>query len=291
MKIGILFIATGRYICFWKDFYKACEKYLLKNHEKTYFLFTDAELKKIPENVVLVKHNCLGWPNETLLRFETFLKVEKELEKMDYIYFINGTMKPVSEVGDEILPTEEQGLMTVENQWRYKEEPDSYINYERNPESTAYIPYGTKHKDVMGGFNGGTSRAFLKMAHELAVNTRKDLDKGIIAVFHDESHLNKYILDKNVLILSPNYGILEFNPLWESSYNYWNKDNLEEFQKDIKMIILNKNSPRYGGFDYMRSISGKKSFTVKDYFRGFFRKAFNFMKNKIMKPMLKKVKK
>ena len=31
MKIGILFIATGRYICFWKDFYKACEKYLLKN--------------------------------------------------------------------------------------------------------------------------------------------------------------------------------------------------------------------------------------------------------------------
>ncbi len=60
MKIGILFIATGRYICFWKDFYKACEKYLLKNHEKTYFLFTDAELKKIPDNVVLVKHNCLG---------------------------------------------------------------------------------------------------------------------------------------------------------------------------------------------------------------------------------------
>ena len=101
----------------------------------------------------------------------------------------------------------------------------------------------------------------------------------------------KYILDKNVLILPPNYGILEFNPLLESSYNYWNKDNLEEFQKDIKMIILNKNSPRYGGFDYMRSLSDKKSFTVKDYFRGFFRKAFNFMKNKIMKPMLKKVKK
>ena len=56
MKIGILFIATGRYICFWKDFYKACEKYLLKNHEKTYFLFTDAELKKITVLAGQMKH-------------------------------------------------------------------------------------------------------------------------------------------------------------------------------------------------------------------------------------------
>lgn len=289
MKIGILFIATGRYICFWKNFYKSCEKYFLTNHEKTYFLFTDAELKKIPSNVILIKHNHLEWPYETLLRFETFLKAEEQLQGMDYIYFINGTMKPVSKIGEEILPSKEQGLMVVENQWHYKIDPDKFKSYERNPLSTAYIPYGTTRQNVIGGFNGGTSEAYLEMIHKLAESTQKDLKNNIIAILHDESHLNKYILDKNVLTLPPNYGILEFNPLWESVYP--NKENLKEFQKNKKMIILNKNSPRYGGPDYMRGVTNKKEFSFLTYFGGFFRKSKNFIKNQIIKSVLIKVKK
>lgn len=288
MKIGILFIAAGRYICFWKDFYKSCEKYLLTNHEKTYFLFTDADIKKIPANVVLIKHDPLGWPYETLLRFETFLKAEDQLKEMDYIYFINGTMKPVAKIGDEILPSKEEGLMVVQNQWHYKIDPDKFQSYERNPQSTAYIPYGTTRQNVIGGFNGGTKEAYIEMIHKLAENTQKDLKNGIIAVLHDESHLNKYILDKKVLTLPPNYGILEFNPLWESFYA--NKENLKEFQNDIKMIILNKNSPRYGGPDYMRGITDKKEFSFFTYIEGFLRKSKNFVKNRIVKTLLIKVK-
>ena len=40
-KTAILYIATGRYIVFWKDFHRACEKFFLPHHEKTYFVFTD----------------------------------------------------------------------------------------------------------------------------------------------------------------------------------------------------------------------------------------------------------
>jgi len=50
-KIGILYICTGKYDIFWKDFYLSCEKYLLndidengnKKFEKHYFVWTDAE--------------------------------------------------------------------------------------------------------------------------------------------------------------------------------------------------------------------------------------------------------
>ena len=43
MKIGILYIGIGRYICFWKDFYDSCEKFLIPEAEKHYYVFTDNE--------------------------------------------------------------------------------------------------------------------------------------------------------------------------------------------------------------------------------------------------------
>lgn len=42
-RIGILYIATGRYYVFWEDFYKSAEKYFLPNLEKQYFIFSDYE--------------------------------------------------------------------------------------------------------------------------------------------------------------------------------------------------------------------------------------------------------
>ena len=41
MKIGILYICTGKYEIFWKDFYLTCEKYFISEAEKHYFIFTD----------------------------------------------------------------------------------------------------------------------------------------------------------------------------------------------------------------------------------------------------------
>ncbi len=41
-KVAILYIALGRYITFWKDFYESCEKHL-GPCEKQYFVWTDNE--------------------------------------------------------------------------------------------------------------------------------------------------------------------------------------------------------------------------------------------------------
>ena len=76
-KIGILYIATGRYITFWNEFYKRCEKFFCNDHQKQYFLFTDANNVSVKNNVKIIQHKYLGWPEETLMRFDTFLKVEK----------------------------------------------------------------------------------------------------------------------------------------------------------------------------------------------------------------------
>jgi histo-blood group ABO system transferase len=57
-----------------------------------------------------------------------------------------------------------------------------------------------------GGFNGGTKEQYLKMAQKLATNIRLDYDKNIIAVWHDESHINRYFIDNPpTKILDPGY--------------------------------------------------------------------------------------
>ena len=44
MKVGILYICTGKYIVFWEEFYKSCQKYFLtlipQHYYKIFFLST-----------------------------------------------------------------------------------------------------------------------------------------------------------------------------------------------------------------------------------------------------------
>lgn len=55
IKIAVLYIVTGRYTCFWNEFYESCEKYLLNDAEKKYFVFTDAEYLDYEENENILK--------------------------------------------------------------------------------------------------------------------------------------------------------------------------------------------------------------------------------------------
>lgn len=41
-KVAVLYICTGKYDVFWKDFYISYEKYFLPDCEKHYYVFTDA---------------------------------------------------------------------------------------------------------------------------------------------------------------------------------------------------------------------------------------------------------
>lgn len=77
MKIGILYICTGKYDIFWKDFYLSSEKHLFKNHEKHYFVFTDSQNifdAEKNENIHVIHQDNLGWPDNASMRYHIFLK-------------------------------------------------------------------------------------------------------------------------------------------------------------------------------------------------------------------------
>ena len=212
MTIAILYICTGRYNQFFSEFYKSCEKYFLSGIEKQYFVFTDKLNLSDAENVHLIKKECAGFPADSLFRFEMFLNIKSELSKFNYIYFFNSNALFLQPVGTEILPNSSEKLVAAE--WPGKRKPfkwSAFYPYERNKKSTAYIPpfEQKKYTYYMGGINGGISSDYIQLIEKLANNIRTDYNNGIIAIVHDESHLNKYLRSHTCKTLSSEYCMPE----------------------------------------------------------------------------------
>ena len=160
--------------------------------------------------------------------------ISSSLESIDYVYFCNANLI-INEVIDEnIFPDLGQDMVGVNHPGQYRQN-NTEFTYDRNPDSLAYIPLGEGKYYYQGCLFGGTKDACLKMSKQLQENIDIDLNKDIIALWHDESHLNKYFLNNPPKTLDPSYA----NP--EAFYIPFNK----------KIIQLDKN--KLGGHDFLRS--------------------------------------
>lgn len=234
MKIGVLLICTGKYNIFFNSLYDSCEKYFLPNHKKTYYVFTDGEIKK-NDNIVKINQENLGWPYNTLRRFQMFNRIEEDLKNEDYLFFFNANMAFVDYVNEEVIPKKENNFLMGVNHPGFFNTPNTNFTYERRNNSVFYIPFGEGKYYYQGCFNGGNSEEFLKMSKILDNMIDVDLSNGIMPIWHDESALNWYYLDKNPLIV-------------DSGYSYPENWNLP-FNK--KITQLDKNN--FGGHTFLRS--------------------------------------
>lgn len=243
-KIAVLYICTGNYYIFWKNFYDSAQQYFLPQHQKHYFVFTDSQLLKdfygLDKNITFIDQKKLGWPHDTLMRYEMFMQIKKELATYDYIYFLNANIIFKQEVGEEFLPNEkeENGIVAVLHPGYCANKNINEYVYDRQEKSLAYIPYNNGKHYVCGGINGGKSTAYLTLIEKLYNNINIDLKNDIIALWHDESHFNKYIyeLAYKVKLLSPAYAFPQ-------------GENIPGIE--CKMLLLHKK--HFGGHDFMRS--------------------------------------
>lgn len=204
-KIGLCIMATGKYDALAQNFIESARKFFCKNHEVTYFVFTDGKVRPASD-IVQVYQKRLGWPLDTLMRFEVYATHAKLLACMDYIFASDADMRFVAPVGDEILSdrvaTQHPGYAGYNLPWGGTQRGE----YETNPISTAYVSHKEGKCYFAGGFYGGQRDEFFTLIEHLTIQIRKDFDKNHIARWHDESHLNRYFIDnKPTLILSPSY--------------------------------------------------------------------------------------
>ena len=211
-NVAILYIALGSYICFWKEFYDSFECRFLPEVKKDYYVFTDNSeyFDGCLENVHVIEWENLGWPGNTLYRFDMFLSIRELCSKMEYIFFFNSNYICNKNVDLENFAGLNAELMCVAHPGFYGQS-NYYFTYDRNKESLAYVPYGEGECYVQGCFLGGRPKPFFEMCEKLSNNIHIDEKQGVMAEWHDESHVNKYIIGRDdVMILGPEYAYPEF---------------------------------------------------------------------------------
>lgn len=202
LNIGLCIVATGRYIQFVKPLLDSAEQYFCPMHKRTYFIFTDSEEAGLQslrnssykDNIVITYQKRLGWPYDTLMRFSIYNQHKNLFAQTDYMFATDADMLFVGTEGNEILhnrvATNHPGFEKNIPLW------GSEPPYDRNEKSTAYIPYDMGTYYFAGGFYGGSTAEFIKMAESITNNIITDLEQhNYIAAWHDESHLNRYFID------------------------------------------------------------------------------------------------
>ncbi|BDC34778.1 hypothetical protein Noda2021_07360 [Candidatus Dependentiae bacterium Noda2021] len=207
-SVGLLMVATGKYVQFIPQLIESARTYFCKGHDVHYYVFTDGNLQPAPDTTIIFQQR-LGWPHDTLKRFSMYASHADQYQHHDYLFALDADMLFVDYVGSEILSDRVATLHPCLVNQRG--------TYETRSISTACVKADEGTHYFAGGFNGGSSKEFLKMACTITANIEKDLEHGFIALWHDESHLNRYFIDnKPTLILCPDYCYPEG---WDLPYN------------------------------------------------------------------------
>ena len=215
MKVAITFIGTNKYLDFLPKYYENIEKYFLPNSEKTIFAFTDGDLNDTPDNLKVYYQEHLEWPYITLKRFEIINKARKEIDKHDWLGFIDADALPVVEITEEEFFTDKP-LFGVHHPCHFLGmEPHTQAPgaYDQNPDSEAYVDTSKGLPEVyyQGCFWGGKVPNVCAMIDELEARVNRDLEKDVVALWHDESQINKYFLERLDMVhtYGPEYAFPE----------------------------------------------------------------------------------
>jgi len=215
MKVAICFIGTGKYLNFLPGYYEKIEKYFLPTTEKTFLVFTDGKLEDLPDNVIPYYQEHLEWPYITLKRFEIINKARDQISNHDLLVFLDADTLVVDEVLEEEFISDKSLFGVWHPCHNLGMPPHNKLPgaFETNKLSLASVDVEKELPTVyyQGCLWGGKVPEVLTMIDELQDRTDKDLEKDVIAVWHDESHINRYFIEnKNeVNTLGPEYAYPE----------------------------------------------------------------------------------
>lgn len=173
-----------------------------------YFVFTD-----VPQNVpsiqlapdrtlqVIEIKKYDRWQDISMMRMEAITEaINGPISKRNhYVFCMDVDQVFVGPFGSEALGDS----VALLHAYFYKS-PVSGFTYDRNPKSGAYMDDGDYYYHA--AVFGGTWQSVRNITMSCLQGIKQDKINGVEALWHDESHLNKYFwLHKPSKVLSPEY--------------------------------------------------------------------------------------
>ena len=204
--IGLAVVATGKYLSMALSMVDSARLYFFKGHFVRFFVFTD-QSHPDGKDLQFIKVEHESWPFPTLKKFHYLCNHETVFYDVDYLFLCDADMLFVNPVREEILPLDVPYLTGTSHPGFWRQDLNAKIRgtYETNKLSSAYVKADEGSIYYAGGFNGGRTKEFLAMARTIKKNIDNDLSKKQIAVWHDESHINRYYVDNPPKLLPPDY--------------------------------------------------------------------------------------
>lgn len=234
VTVGLTVFAVKKYVAFLRLFLETAEQHFMVGHRVTYYVFTDrpADVPRVPLRegrrlAVLAVRSHARWQDVSMHRMEMISRFSEQRfrHEVDYLVCVDVDMKFRDHVGVEILSP----LFGTLHPGFYRADRQAFT-YERRPQSQAYIPPDEGDFYYLGGFFGGSVAEVQRLASACHQAMALDKANGIEAVWHDESHLNKYLLyHKPTKVLSPEY-------LWDQQLLGW-----PSVMKKLRFVAVPKN--------------------------------------------------
>ncbi|XP_045702606.1 histo-blood group ABO system transferase [Phyllostomus hastatus] len=235
--IGLTVFAIKSYLVFLKLFLETAEMYFMVGHRVNYYIFTDRpdyvphfHLQKGRQIIILKVRGYARWQDISMHRMEMISNFSKQRfhQEVDYLVCADVDLKFSDHVGVEILSPL---FGTLHLNFFFLSQEN--FPYERRRHSQAHIPEGEGDFYYTGALFGGSVMEVYRLTKTCHQAMMVDQANHIEAVWHDESHLNKYLLHhKPFKVLSPEY-------MWSEWLYYNMKNYMGDLPSSIKRIRVN----------------------------------------------------
>jgi hypothetical protein len=223
-KVSFISIATNNYLEYWKTQAKSVDAHADFKSGVKLFLFTDqvAQARSFADelhnvSVQIEEIPSYRWPEATLLRYRIISQSGFHWDSEEVLVYLDADMEVVAQLEpSDFADSCQNGICLVQHPGYYRPEFKTlWLIYLQNPKillgdlllslrqgglgywetrknSKAYVPRSHRREYFCGGIWWGRSQDLLPVIDELARGVEIDLSRGIVAKWHDESHLNAW---------------------------------------------------------------------------------------------------
>jgi hypothetical protein len=201
MKLAFVTIASGSYRSFIPPLIQSSKQFVKGCDAINWLVLGD----RCPSGGTFSFGRVPGreWPYSTLMRFHDMLAYRETLAGADYIVYVDADMRFV----DEVDVSEWNGTYVVVQHPGYLQSDAG--PFERRAESKAAVNPEYRGPYIQGCLFGGDAISFWKLCETLRTQVEHDLTCGIMAKWHDESHLNAYFSRAEAKVLDSGYAYPE----------------------------------------------------------------------------------